>query len=438
MKSLQGVLSSIPGDKSITHRAIIMASLAEGESEIVGSLSSEDCKRTLLAFQQMGVSIDKDKDSDSLYVQGQGFSSLVEPSDVIDCGNSGTTLRLLTGILAGQFRAGHVFHTVLTGDASLKLRPMRRVVDPLRQMGAEIDGRSDANLAPLSIRGRKLTAIQYTLPVASAQVKSALLLAGLTASGTTSIIDPYGTRDHTERMFQHFGVAFKLEGNGCSTLVGGNPFRGKTVHVPGDFSSAAFFIVAALILPDSHLLIKNVGVNPTRTGLLAILNQMGANITVEPVTNADPSYGYEPIANIRVATSLLKGCVVDEDLIPQMIDEFPALCVAAAAAEGETIIRGAKELRVKESDRILTMANALRCIPGVSVEELPDGIKIKGTEKWRRFGAGLCITKSDHRVAMAMKIASLRTEGETIRLDDEVCINTSFPEFNNILEKICH
>lgn len=420
MKSLQGEISNIPGDKSITHRAIILASLAEGESRIVGYLPSEDCNRTIRAFQQMGIAIDEDIENRSLCIHGRGLSGLTEPSNVIDCGNSGTTLRLLMGVLAGQ-----EFHSILTGDTSLRSRPMRRVVTPLRTMRAKISGRSmmdkggercDADLAPLAIRwSKELTCIEYTLPVASAQVKSALFLAGLTANGTTTITDPYATRDHTERMLQYFGADFTQTGNTCK-IVGRSPFKGKRLSIPGDFSSAAFFMVAALILPGSCLSIKNVGVNPTRTGLFAILKQMGANISMEWVTT-DPSYGGEPIADICVTFSPLKGRVVEGKLIPQMIDEFPILCIAAAAAEGTTVIRGAQELRFKESDRIHTMANALKVIAGVTVKPFSDGIVITGSEQWRQSKVKKVVTEGDHRVAMAMKIASLRIEGE-ITLDD--------------------
>ncbi|MEK7703085.1 MAG: 3-phosphoshikimate 1-carboxyvinyltransferase [Nitrospirota bacterium] len=428
-KSLFGTMMDIPGDKSITHRAIIMASLAEGESNIIGPLLSEDCQQTRLAFEQMGVSINQYPDATtSLRIQGRGIASLVEPSDVIDCGNSGTTMRLLTGLLSGQH-----FFSVLKGDTSLHKRPMRRVVDPLREMGAEIDGRSGGAFAPLAIKGKQLSGIKYTLPVASAQVKSALLLAGLSAKGETVITDPFGTRDHTEQMFRSFGVAFKQEGN-CSTTLGGQSFYGKTIRVPSDFSSAAFFIVAALILPGSRIVIRNVGINSTRTGLLDILKkQMNANITV---TEKEQGDFCEPVADITVESSQLIGCVVEEDQIPRMIDEFPILCVAAAAADGETTIRGAKELRVKESDRIITMSNALRNIAGVLIEEFPDGIKIRGIEEWKRLGEGLCVTNADHRVAMAMRIASLRTVGG-IQLDNKDCINTSFPSFDRILGELC-
>jgi len=419
--SLSGEMT-VPGDKSITHRAIILAALAEGESGIIGWLPSEDCRRTLDAVLAMGVSVVED--GDSLRINGCGLSGLKEPNDVIDCGNSGTTLRLLTGLLAGQS-----FFSVLTGDASLKKRPMGRVVDPLREMGAHIHGRSNSKLAPLAITGKKLSSIKYTLPIASAQVKSAILFAGLNGSGETVVTDNYGTRDHTECMLEYFGAAFKREGDRCS-VRGENRFSGKTIHVPGDFSSAAFFIVAGLIVPDSVITIKNVGINPTRTGLLDLLGKMGAKIEISaPDTQTDC---YEPTANIKIVTSNLMGAgIIEGEIIPRLIDEFPILCIAAACADGETLIRGAKELRVKESDRIATMAKVLRAI-GVEAFELPDGIQIIGTKKWI---GGKCETQGDHRVAMAMEIARLRID-EEIELDDTTCIDTSFPGFNDLLKSL--
>ncbi len=420
----------LPGDKSITHRAIILSALAEGESEIHGWLPSGDCKRTLNAFRTMGVSIQELGDEYPLRVDGQGLFGLSEPGDMIDCGNSGTTLRLLTGLLSGQN-----FYSTLTGDDSLRRRPMGRVVDPLRAMGAEIRGRANGMLAPLSMTGHKLSAIAYTLPVASAQVKSALLLAGLTASGKTVITDPYPTRDHTERMLKYFGAAFQQDGNRC-TVVGGERFSGKIVHVPRDFSSAAFFIVAGLIVPDSVIQLKNVGVNPTRTGLLDVLEKMGAKIEMRP-TDIETGCCEPDVANIMIRASNLKGAgIVEGNVIPRMIDEFPILCIAAADADGETLIRGAAELRVKESDRIATMAKALQTM-GVIAEELPDGIRIVGTKNWVIKPGSHCETQGDHRVAMSMKIASLLTDRK-IALDDETCIDTSFPGFNNLLDQLKH
>lgn len=410
----------VPGDKSITHRAVILSALAEGQSEISGYLASEDCRRTMTAFQEMGISITSEpsKGVPTLSIEGKGFWGLSEPKGVLDCGNSGTTMRLLTGLLAGQS-----FFSVLTGDASLRGRPMRRVVEPLRLMGGEIVGRSGGNLAPLAISGRKLSGIDHRLPIASAQVKSAILLAGLMASGVTTLSEPSRSRDHTERMLRYFGVKFE-EKEGRLSIVGGSPFLGKKIGVPGDISSAAFFLVAGTLVEGSEITLRNVGVNPTRTGILDVLQQMGARITVTPLA---PVSG-EPTADLTVRSSALKGTAMEGELIPRTLDEFPILCVAAAAAEGETVIRGAQELRVKESDRIATMAAALRGM-GVTVEEFPDGMKIEGTKKWR--GAD-CETHGDHRVAMAMTVAGLIAKGGN-RVDDEACINTSFPGFMKLL-----
>ncbi|MEK7702490.1 MAG: 3-phosphoshikimate 1-carboxyvinyltransferase [Nitrospirota bacterium] len=429
--SLRGEIT-VPGDKSITHRALILSALSEKKTIIYGALDSEDCLRTKDALCAMGITIKESDAFNAFEVTGKGLDGLSEPSNVIDCGNSGTTLRLLAGLLSGR-----PFFSVLTGDDSLRKRPMRRVIDPLQRMGAHIVGRARDSFAPLAINGTKLSGIEYPLPVASAQVKSALLLAGLTAEGKTVITDYYGTRDHTERMLQYLGAKFTADktpaGTVCS-IEGGRAFDYQSdLSIPGDFSSAAFFIVGALIVPGSEITIRDVGINPTRTGLLDVLKKMGANIKIGK-TNPD-SY-CEPTADITASFSHLKGVgVVEGDIIPRMIDEFPIFCIAAAAAEGETEIRGAKELRVKESDRIATMKMALWKI-GFDADDLPDGIKITGKENWKILGDGKCDTQNDHRVAMAMKIAQLRTNGD-ILFSDETCIDTSFPSFNMILERIC-
>jgi len=293
-------------------------------------------------------------------------------------------------------------------------------------MGATITGRSNADRAPLAVMGGKLSCMDYTLPVPSAQVKSAILLAGLMASGRTTVEDPYGSRDHTERLLLHFGARFSKEGHRCM-VVGRSPLSSKTVYIPGDLSSAAFLMVGAAIASGSKITIQNVGVNPTRTGIITVLQRMGAQIDISPVETGS----HEPVANITICSSQLRGVTVEKELLPSLIDEVPILCIAAAAAEGETIIRGASELRIKESDRIATMARALQAI-GVSAQELPDGIRIKGSKKWI---SGSCITEGDHRVAMAMKIASLRIKGE-IAVDDETNINTSFPGFQETLASL--
>ena len=413
----------VPGDKSITHRAVIFSALAEGPSEVVGYLPSEDCERTITAFRQMGISISVETVNGvpSLHVQGKGLWGLTEPEGVIDCGNSGTTLRLLTGLLAGK-----PFFSVLTGDASLRKRPMRRVIDPLRMMGAEILGRSGGTLAPLAISGKKLTGIDTRLPIASAQVKSAILLAGLTASGVTTLSEPSRSRDHTERMLRYLGVRFE-EQDGRLSIVGGSSYPGKRIEVPGDLSSAAFFLVAGAIIDGSEITIRKVGVNPTRTGLLEVLKEMGAEVTVTSLA----SIGEEPVADLTVRSSALHGTVIRGEFIPRMLDGFPILCIAAAAAEGGTVIRDAQELRVKESDRIATMAQALRGM-GITVEEFPDGMRIEGKKKWKGI---FCETHGDHRVAMAMTIAGLLAEGGN-EIDDVACIDTSFPGFMESLSNL--
>jgi 3-phosphoshikimate 1-carboxyvinyltransferase len=408
---LVGTLT-VPGDKSITHRAVILSALARGTSLIHGYLPSEDCLHTVAAFQQMGVSITSESDGSRLRVSGTG--RLSEPHNIIDCGNSGTTTRLLTGLLAGQS-----FFSVLTGDASLRSRPMRRVVDPLRKMGGKIEGRGGGAFAPLAISGGQLVGIDYRLPIASAQVKSALLLAGLTASGITRVSEPMRSRDHTERMLRYFGVPLKEE-EGWIRIEGGVELEGRPIEVPGDISSAAFFLVAGTILEGSHIHIRRVGVNPTRTGILEILKQMGARIEVTPL----PETCGEPVADIVVRHGPLRATRIGGDIIPRMIDEFPILCIAAAMAEGETQIRDAAELRVKESDRIQTMADALQAM-GVRVEIFPDGVSICGTGS---LTGARCKTAGDHRVAMALTIAGLVADGP-VEMDDTACIATSFPGF---------
>ena len=404
----------IPGDKSITHRAVIFSALAKGTSRIDGYLPSDDCLRTVAAFRQMGVVFEEVVQDGMPTLRVMGTGELSEPSEVIDCGNSGTTMRLLTGLLAGQS-----FFSVLTGDASLRRRPMRRVIDPLRRMGAEISGRADDHLAPLAIRGRRLSGMDHALPIASAQMKSALLLAGLTASGVTRVREPAPSRDHTERMLSHFGLPCERR-DGWIGVHGGGALRGVDIAIPGDFSSAAFFLVAGAVVEGSEVIVDQIGVNPTRTGLIDVLREMGADIVITP----RPSLCGEPVAQMTVRWRRLRGTDVSGDRLPSMIDEFPILCVAAAVADGETVIRGAAELRVKESDRIAAMAEALSAV-GVTAEALPDGIRIRGGG---RLTGGGCQTHGDHRVAMAMAVAALVAR-RPIVLDDTDSIETSFPDF---------
>lgn len=414
--TLRGTMT-VPGDKSVTHRAIILTSLAQGKSTITGYGRGEDCLNTMRAFQAMGIAIADEPER--LVVQGKGLWGLSEPNGPIDCGNSGTGIRLLAGLLSGQD-----FFTVLTGDDSIRRRPMGRVVRPLREMGATIAGRRGGELAPLAITGRKLHGIEYRSPVASAQVKSSVLLAGLTAEGTTTVTEPRLSRDHTERIFRYFGIPCRIDGT--SVAVDGRPavgWEGGAIQVPGDFSAAAFFLVAGTIVPNAEILIEHVGINPTRTGLLTILSRMGARIEVMNQREE----GGEPVADLLARPACLRGTEVRAEEIAPTIDEFPILCVAAAAAAGATVIAGAEELRVKESDRIATMAAELRKA-GVQVEERPDGMVIQGMGGERRLKGASFQSYGDHRVAMAMAVAGLVADAPST-IHEAECVATSFPGF---------
>ena len=410
---------AVPGDKSISHRSIMLGSLATGTTTVRGLLRGEDNLATLRAFQAMG--IETRDDGELLEIKGKGLNGLAEPSDVVDCGNSGTSMRLLCGLLAAQR-----FFSVLTGDQYLRRRPMKRVIGPLGMMGAEIHGRAGGDKAPLAILGRPLTGINYASPVASAQVKSALMLAGLYAEGETRVTEPSLSRDHSERMFRYFG-ADVTSFDGGVTVRGGRELEGREIVVPGDISSAAFFIVAALIVPGSELLIRGVGVNPTRTGILDIMTAMGGSI--EFVDRRELSG--EPVADLLVKSSALKGIEIGGDLVPRAIDEFPVIAVAAATASGRTVIRDAHELRVKETDRIAAVAANLR-LAGASVEETEDGMVIDGVE---RLAGCAAESRGDHRIAMSMLVAGLAASGD-ISVDDTECIATSFPTFIPLLEKV--
>lgn len=412
---LQGRLR-VPGDKSISHRAVMLAGLAEGVSGIGGFLNGEDCLCTLKAFQAMGVEIDRLAET-SLRVQGVGLHGLSAPAGVIDLGNSGTSMRLMAGILAGQ-----AFDTTLTGDDSLRRRPMRRVTEPLVRMGARIDA-SGQGTAPLQIRGgQRLRGLDYRMQVASAQVKSCLLLAGLYAEGETAVTEPAPSRDHTERMLAGFGYELRRENDRVS-LRGGGRLHAVNVEVPGDISSAAFLMVGAAIVPGSELVIENVGINPTRTGVIEILRLMGADIEMLELRET----GTEPVADLRVRGGELRGIRIPESLVPLAIDEFPALFIAAACAGGETVLGGASELRVKESDRIAVMAEGLRTL-GIETEPRPDGIRILGGP----LGGGRIDSHGDHRVAMAFAIAALRAR-DSILVEDCANVNTSFPGFASLV-----
>ncbi|MBW4615599.1 MAG: 3-phosphoshikimate 1-carboxyvinyltransferase [Desmonostoc vinosum HA7617-LM4] len=421
--SLQGRIR-VPGDKSISHRALMLGALAQGETQIQGLLLGEDPRSTAGCFQAMGAEI-SELNTELVRVKGIGLGNLQEPGDVLNAGNSGTTLRLMLGILASH--PGRFF--TVTGDSSLRSRPMSRVVKPLQQMGALIWGRKDNSLAPLAIQGQALKPIHYNSPIASAQVKSCILLAGLMTAGQTTVTEPALSRDHSERMLRAFGAELSIDPEtNRVTITGPAQLHGQSVIVPGDISSAAFWLVAGAIVPSSDLLIENVGVNPTRTGILEALSLMGADIQLE---NQREVAG-EPVADLRVRHSRLQSCTLAGDIIPRLIDEIPILAVAAVFATGTTVIRDAEELRVKESDRIAVMAQQLNKM-GAKVSELPDGMEITG-------GTPLVGTDvdshTDHRIAMSLAIAALVSQGiTTIHRAEAAAI--SYPNFTATLQQIC-
>ncbi|QWV98398.1 3-phosphoshikimate 1-carboxyvinyltransferase [Geomonas nitrogeniifigens] len=409
----------VPGDKSISHRSIMFGSIANGVTKVSGFLRGEDALATLEAFRAMGVQIDDD--GETVTIVGKGLHGLEEPTDVLDCGNSGTSMRLLTGLLAGQS-----FFSVLSGDKYLRARPMKRVVGPLSKMGARIGGRAGGEKAPLAIQGSQLKGIEYDSPVSSAQVKSAIMLAGLYADGETVVREPHLSRDHSERMLRAFGANVETFPGGVK-VRGGAELTGRDIVVPGDISSAAFFMVAALIVPGAELVIRGVGVNPTRTGIIDILKGMGGDLEL---LNERDETG-EPVADIRVRYSQLKAMEISGEVVPRAIDEFPAICVAASLAQGTTVVRGASELRVKETDRIAAMADNLKRA-GVSVVETPDGMEITGVPALKACAAD---SFGDHRIAMSMMVAGLVAQGETT-ISDVDCIATSFPGFRELLEGV--
>jgi 3-phosphoshikimate 1-carboxyvinyltransferase len=417
---LQGEIS-IPGDKSISHRSLMLGALASGTTTIRGLLLGEDPRSTAKCFQAMGAEI-SELNSELVTVQGIGLGNLREPLDILDAGNSGTTLRLMLGVLASHDR--HFF--TVTGDKSLRSRPMLRVVKPLREMGAQIWGREGGGKAPLAISGQNLQPIHYHSPIASAQVKSCILLAGLMIDGETIITEPERSRDHSERMLSAFGANIEVYGN-TVCLKGRSQLHGQEVTVPGDISSAAYWLVAGAIVPDADLLILNVGVNPTRTGILEVLLEMGADITLE---NPREVTG-EPVADLRVRSSQLKAVAIGGAIIPRLIDEIPILAVAASLAEGTTIIRDAAELRVKESDRITVTAKCLNQM-GANITELPDGMEIKGGCSLVGAEVDSC---DDHRIAMSMAIAALVAKGQTV-ISHAECAAISYPSFIPTLQKL--
>ena len=416
---------SVPGDKSVSHRSIMFGAIAEGTTHVTGFLEGEDALATLQAFRDMGVSIEGPKNGE-VTIHGVGVNGLKAPASALYMGNSGTSMRLLSGMLSAQ-----KFDSVMTGDASLSKRPMERIAKPLREMGAQIQTTGEHGTPPVSITGNQaLQGIHYDLPMASAQVKSGILLAGLWAAGETSVTEPEPTRDHTERMLRAFGYDVKTEGNRIS-LQGGGKLVGTEIQVPSDISSAAFFMVGAAITEGSDVTLEAVGINPTRTGVIEILKQMGADITVENERIA----GGEPIADIRIqGTRTLKGIHMPEDQVPLAIDEFPALFIAAACAEGQTVLTGAAELRVKESDRIQVMADGLKTM-GIDCTPTDDGIIIEGKGHSGEWGAiftgGEIESHHDHRIAMSFSMAGLRTSGE-IKIIGTETVATSFPTFTQL------
>ncbi|WP_442870580.1 3-phosphoshikimate 1-carboxyvinyltransferase [Clostridium sp. Cult2] len=410
----------VSGDKSISHRSIIIGSLAEGNTLISGILMSEDVRRTIAAFKSMGVDIDEGENI--VFIEGVGRKGLKKPKSIIDCGNSGTTMRLLSGILVGQ-----KFSTTLIGDQSLMNRPMDRIIIPLMRMGANIKGRED-RYPPVEIKPsfKTLEGINYKLPIASAQVKSAILLATLFAEGQTRIIENKMTRDHTERMLNYFGCTVYNE-KGQIQINSNCILSGKDIYIPGDLSSAAYFMVAASLIEGSNIIIKNVGINPTRTGIIRVLKRMGANIKIfnkRYINN-------EPVADIQVKHSKLKGIIIDGDMIGTLIDEIPIIAVAASLSEGITVIRDAEELKYKESNRIKAISTELRKM-GVNIKELPDGMVIEGGSF---LESADLVSHNDHRIAMALSIAALRGEGKS-NIKGYECVNISYPDFYNSLFKL--
>jgi 3-phosphoshikimate 1-carboxyvinyltransferase len=418
-KPLHGDIS-VPGDKSIAHRAVIFGAVAQGRTRIFNLSGGDDNSRTVRALRQMGVAIGWE--DNALSIEGEGWQGLHAPGEAVDCGNSGTTMRLMSGLLAGR-----PFHSELDGDGSLRQRPMQRVIDPLRQMGATINSKSGDGLAPLEIDGGGLHGIHYPMPIASAQVKSAILLAALQANGTTTVVEPQASRDHTEVMIRGFGGALSISGQHIS-LNGGQNLVGQEVHIPGDISSAAFFLVAAALVPGSELTIRNVGCNPTRDGLIEILRRMGAAIEI---FNERTAAG-ERVADFRVFGGKLHGVEIGPEWVARTIDEYPILAIAGAVAEGTTVFSDVKELRYKESDRIAAMTEGLRSL-GVQVDERQDGMTIHGAG---RFKGGAVRSLADHRVAMSFAVAGLLS-AEGVAIDDARCADISFPTYFELLEKIC-
>ncbi len=411
---------TVPGDKSISHRSVMLGSIASGDTEIYGFLMGADCLSTIDCFRKMGINIDVT--DEKVTVHGKGMHGLSSPSSTLDVGNSGTTMRLITGLLSAQN-----FNSNITGDNSIQKRPMNRVSIPLKEMGAEFEGEKEGKLfAPFGIHGKKLKGIHYTLPVASAQVKSALILAGLYAEGETIITEPEATRDHTEIMLNYLGANIEHKGKDiiCHSV---KELYGKTIYVPGDISSAAYFMVAGAICENSHIVLKNIGINPTRTGIITVLKNMGADINI---LNEKTVCG-EIVADIEIKSSKLKGTVIEGDLIPKLIDEIPIIAVAATFAQGTTIIRNAEELKVKESNRIKTVKDELSKL-GADITETDDGMIIKGVNSLKGAETE---SHNDHRIAMSIAIAALKCEGKTV-INNSECVDISFPNFYHYIEEL--
>jgi 3-phosphoshikimate 1-carboxyvinyltransferase len=418
INGLKGVID-IPGDKSISHRSVMFGSIAQGITKVTNFLPGDDCLSTISCFRKLGVVIEENENELTIY--GNGFDGLKEPDEVLDVGNSGTTIRLLLGILAGR-----PFFSTLIGDHSIGKRPMTRVTEPLRSMGAQIDGRKDGEFTPLSIRGGHLNPIHYQMPVASAQVKSALILAGLQAEGESIIIEKAESRDHTERMIRKFGGDVQ-KNDRTITVKGGQKLIASDILVPGDISSAAFFLVAGAIVPDSEIVLKNVGLNPTRTGIIEIMNKMGANLEIYQ----EEASSFEPAGDITVKTSSLRGTVIEGDVIPRLIDEIPIIALLATQAEGTTIIKDASELKVKETNRIDTVVQELTKL-GASIEATDDGMIIHGGST---LTGGTVSSHGDHRIGMMLAIASLLCK-DKVELENPEAISVSYPNFFNHLNSL--
>ncbi|MFP3122938.1 3-phosphoshikimate 1-carboxyvinyltransferase [Ectobacillus funiculus] len=417
-QGLRGTLQ-VPGDKSISHRAVMFGAIAKGKTTINGFLPGEDCLSTISCFQKLGVTVEQNGDYVEVY--GNGIDGLQEPKEVLDVGNSGTTIRLMMGILSNT-----PFHSCLVGDSSIAKRPMKRVTEPLKQMGAQIDGREGGQFTPISLRGGQVKGMHYDSPVASAQVKSAVLLAGLKGEGVTSVTEPLQSRDHTERMLRAFGCSVQTDGRTVS-LQGQQELKAVHIEVPGDISSAAFFLVAGAIVPDSKITLKKVGLNPTRTGILEVLKAMGAAITIENIQNEE----FEPFGDVTIETSQLQGTEIGGDVIPRLIDEIPILALAATQAQGVTVIKDAAELKVKETNRIDTVVHELRKM-GANVEATEDGMIVYG--KSSLSGAEVN-SHGDHRIGMMLAVAACLADGETV-IENSEAAAVSYPNFFEQLKEL--